>query len=163
MKAADLGNAVDLGLRRRSALDGPALRRISQLRMDSACVVVLDVLTEKASKRVLVQNGHVVEQFAAYAANPSLGDSVLLRALECRSPSPNAEISSRVSDPIREDRIVVENEKPRSGLFGKSLAKMLGHLGRGGVLCDSEVENLTSAVANHEPRIEAVGRPRWAR
>ena len=61
VKAADLWNANDIGIERRSALDGPALRRISQLRMDSVRVVVLDVLTEKTSKMVLIQDDHVIE------------------------------------------------------------------------------------------------------
>jgi hypothetical protein len=62
MEAADLGNADDLGLRRGSALDDPALRRISQLRVDAVCVVVLDVLAQKSSKMALVQDDHVVEK-----------------------------------------------------------------------------------------------------
>jgi hypothetical protein len=44
MKAADLGDAADLGIRRGVALGDSSLRRISQLRMDSICVVVLDVV-----------------------------------------------------------------------------------------------------------------------
>jgi len=82
MKAADLRNADDIGLRRGSALGSSALRRISQLRMDSVCVVVVDVLSEKASKMAFVQDDHVIEQFSPDAANPSLGDSVLPRAPE---------------------------------------------------------------------------------
>jgi hypothetical protein len=50
VKAADLWNANDIGIERRSALDGPALRCISQLRVDSIRVVVVDVRTKKAPK-----------------------------------------------------------------------------------------------------------------
>ena len=100
MKAADLGDAADLGIRRGAALGDSSLRRISQLRMDSICVVVLDVLTEKTSKTVLVQDDRVVEQFSACAPDPPLGDAVLPRAPESGSPRLDAKILNRVGDPV---------------------------------------------------------------
>ena len=61
MEPSDPRNANDLGRRRRSELSRPALRRISQLRMDSIGVVVVNVLAEQVSKMVLVQDDHVIE------------------------------------------------------------------------------------------------------
>jgi hypothetical protein len=63
-KAADPGSTDDPGLRRRWALVGPAHRRILQHRVDSLLVVVVEVFREKASKMVLVRDGHVIGLFA---------------------------------------------------------------------------------------------------
>ena len=45
--------------------------------MDAVVVVVIDVFAEKASKVVFVQDDHVIEQFSAYAPDPSLGNPIL--------------------------------------------------------------------------------------
>ncbi len=100
MKATDLGNADDSRLRQRPALNGPAIGRISKLRMDSVGVVVVDVLLEEASKVVLVQNDQVIEQLSPGAPNPSLSDPVLPRAPECSSPRLDPELSDCLIDAI---------------------------------------------------------------
>jgi len=61
MKATDSRQSNDLGLRRWSMLGGAAHRRILQLGVDSVGVVVVDVLAEKVSKVIFVQDDHVIE------------------------------------------------------------------------------------------------------
>ncbi len=78
---------------------------------------------------VLVQDDHVIEQLSPCAPNPSLRDPVLPRAPECRSLRLDAKILNRFANLIREDRIVIEDEKSRSRVVGKGLAKLLNDPG----------------------------------
>ena len=102
MQATDLGNSDDLGLRRWSMLGGSAYRRILQLGVDSVVVVVIDIFPKKASKVVLVQDDHVIQQLPASAANPSLGNPILPWTSKGRSSRGNSNVLDRFGDPFRE-------------------------------------------------------------
>jgi hypothetical protein len=66
--------------------------------VDTVGVAVVDVFLEKASKVVLMQDDHVIEQFSAYATDPPLGNSILPWASECGSPRLDSKALDRVSD-----------------------------------------------------------------
>ena len=100
MKATDSRFPDNLELRRRSVLSGSPDRRISQLSVDSVGVVVVDVLAEKLSKVVLVQDDHVIQQLSASVADPPLGDPILPRAPEGRSLRLDSKILDRLRDPF---------------------------------------------------------------
>jgi len=67
----------------------------------------------------------------------------------------------RFSDTIREDGIVIEDEKARSRVVWEGLAKLLDDPVRGRVLRDTEVEELTSAVSDHEPDVQEPESDGW--
>ena len=71
------GKPGDLRAGRRSRLEWPPVRRISQPSVNSVSVVVGDVFTKSPTQMVLVEHNHVVEQFAATSADPSFRDPVL--------------------------------------------------------------------------------------
>ncbi len=135
-------------------LGGAAHRRILQLGVDAACVVVVDVFSEKSLKVVLVQDDHVIEQFSACAPDPSLRDSVLPRASECRSLRLNSEMFDRLSDPFLKYGIVIVDEAPWRGVIRERLAELLHEPGRCRMRGDAEVDDLSSSVTDDEPGMQ---------
>ncbi len=81
-------------------LGGSPDRRISQLSVDSVSVVVVDVLAEKLSKVVLVQDDHVIQQLSASAADPPLGNPILPWTPKGRSLRLDSKILDQLSDPF---------------------------------------------------------------
>ncbi len=61
MKATNAGQSNNFGLRRQAVLGGSAHRRISELRVDSIDIVIVDVFAEKTVEVLLVQNDHVIQ------------------------------------------------------------------------------------------------------
>lgn len=54
--------------------------------MDAVSVVVVYAFSKKAAQMLLVQNDHVIQQFAASAFDPSFRNPVLPGTSEGRSP-----------------------------------------------------------------------------
>jgi hypothetical protein len=51
--------------------------------MSPVLVVITNVVLQQPSQVSLIQNNHVIEQVAPYAANPALGNAVLPRTAKC--------------------------------------------------------------------------------
>ena len=76
MESADLGQRDDAAMRR--WLDGARLGRILlEGEVSARPVVVPEVGSETTTEVSLVEDNHVVEQFASDGANDSLGEGVL--------------------------------------------------------------------------------------
>jgi hypothetical protein len=73
-------------------------------------VVVGDVLAEEPTEMSLVSDGDVVEELAAHAADPALGDAVLPRGAVGGPRRLDAEGSHRGDDLGGERRVAVEDE-----------------------------------------------------
>lgn len=52
-------------------------RVFPQPEMGSVLVIITDILSQQPSQVSLIQNNHVIEQVAPYAANPALRNSIL--------------------------------------------------------------------------------------
>src|SRR5258708_6270779 len=76
MESADLGQRDDAAMRRR--LDGARLGRILlEGEVSARPVVVPEVGSETTTEVPLVEDNHLVEQFASDGANDALGERVL--------------------------------------------------------------------------------------
>jgi hypothetical protein len=54
-----------------------------QSEMSPVLVVITNVVLQQSSQVSLIQNNHVIEQVAPYAANPALRNSILPGTAEC--------------------------------------------------------------------------------
>src|SRR2546427_6977934 len=88
---------------------------------------------------LLIYGDHVIQQFAAAAADPALGDTVLPRTSNCRSYSPNAHRANRGGNFAAVLGIVIQDKKLDWRLGRKSFAPLLRDPGAGGVAGKVEV------------------------
>jgi hypothetical protein len=97
--------------------------------VDSVGVVAVDVFAKKLSKMIPVQDDHVIQHLSPRAADPSLGDPILPRTPKGCSLRLDSKILDRLSDPFREYRVTIVDEKSWSRFFGESLAELLYYPG----------------------------------
>src|SRR2546422_10918875 len=81
---------------------------------------------------LLIYGDHVIQQFAAAAADPALGDTVLPRTSNCRSYSPNAHRANRGGNFAAALGIVIQDKKLDWRLGRERFAQHLGVSGVGG-------------------------------
>jgi hypothetical protein len=85
-----------------------------------------------------VQGDDVVQQLTSATANPAFRNSVLPWALDggLKASNPHGSNTSGTSNPVF--RIVIEDEKPGSGLIGKRFSQLLHNPDAGRMACDIE-------------------------
>src|SRR5664280_288316 len=136
----------------------PASRRLLlQPEVGSVVVIIGNVLGEESLQMALIQRDHVVEQVAAAASDPTLGDPIL-------PGTPN-----RGTDRCHVQRahrrwhfqailpVMVEYEKSGRGIVGKSFSQLLHDPGACGMASDVEVQDAAAIMADDE---EAVQNPK---
>src|SRR5438128_12654442 len=79
-------------------------------------MVVGNVLSQQSAKVTLVEEDGLIEQFATYASDPALCDTVLPRASEGRPRWAHAEGIHRCEDPVAEYRVAVEDQMAHGGI-----------------------------------------------
>jgi len=113
----------------------PRRCRLAEAQVRTVVVVVGDVLAEEPTKMPLVEDNDVVEELAAHAADPALGDGVLPRAAVGGPRRLDGEGPHRGDDLGGERRVAVEDEVTRSGVEWERLAELLDDPRRCGMLC----------------------------
>src|SRR5438094_8861162 len=99
-------------------------------------MIVRDVGREQSLQMLLIYGDHVIQQFAAAAADPALGDTVLPRTSNCRSYSPNAHRANRGGNFAAVLGIVIQDKKLDWRLVRKGAAQLLRDPGAGGMACN---------------------------
>ena len=103
---------------------------------------------------VFVQDDHVVEKFATYGTDNTLGRPVLPWAPECGPLWIDLEALDRTRDCMRENRVVVVDQVSMGWFIGERLAELLDHPTRSWILGDVEVENSSPSVIDREPDVQ---------
>src|ERR1035437_3369070 len=112
-------------LTRRRRADSPTRGLLAQPKMRSVSVIVRDVLGQKPPEMTLVQGDDVVKQLTSATANPALRNTVLPGALDGGLEASNAHGANRRGNFRTVFRIVIEDEKPGSGLIGEGFSQLL--------------------------------------
>ena len=103
----------------RRRADSSARGLLAQPKMRSVAMIVRDVLGQKPPEMAFVQGDDVVQQLTSAAANPAFRNTVLPGALDGGLEASNAHGANRRGNFQPVFRIVIEDEKPGSGLIGK--------------------------------------------
>src|ERR1035437_437666 len=136
----------------------PASRRLLvQPEVGSVVVIIGNVLGEESLQMALIQRDHVVEQVAAAASDPTLGDPILPGTPNRGTDRCHLQRAHRRWHFQSVLRIVVEQEKSGRGIVGKSFSQLLHDPGAGGMASDVEVHNAPAIMADDE---EAVQNPK---
>ena len=77
VQASDPRQTDDIGIRGRSILGPPAIRRVAKAGVHSFVVVVVDILAKESPQVLLVDHNHVIEKLSFDCSNASLCDPVL--------------------------------------------------------------------------------------
>ena len=85
------------------------------------CMVITNVIAKKSLQMVLVQSDDVVEEIAAAASDPALGNPVLPRAVDrgLHASHVHGSNGSGHLQPVL--LVVIKEEESGSGLIGKGL------------------------------------------
>ena len=122
--------------------------------MRAVLLVVADVLREQPFQMAFIEGDDVVQQVASAAAHPALGDAILPGT--CEGSANGMDIQGANSDrdfqPVL--GIAIEEQKPGSGIKGKSFPQLLDDPQACGVFGDVEVQNPSAVVADEEEAVE---------
>ncbi len=119
--------------------------------MDSILVVVVDVVAKKTSQVPLVDHDHVIQQFTSNGPDPALRSSILPRTSVCGPLGLDSELPDRLDEALREDRVVVVDQKPERVLVWECLSKLLNRPRRGWMRRDVDMPDLSPTVIDDEP------------
>jgi hypothetical protein len=92
-----------------------------QTKMCPVAVVVMDILAHQAFEMPLIEDNHMVEQFAAAVSDPALGDAILPRTAEAGSFWLDAEALDGIDDLFIELRAAIKDQVARRGVVRKCL------------------------------------------
>jgi hypothetical protein len=129
--------------------------------MRTILVIVSDVIREESLQVARVQWNHVIEQLAATASYPALGDTIL-------PGTPNRGLRTdyfhradcgRDVQPIL--GVMVEDHKLGSELVRERLSQLLHDPTARRMACDVEVHNTPTVVADEEEAVEHIKGERW--
>src|ERR1035437_9948011 len=136
----------------------PTSRRLLvQTEVGSVVVIIGNVLGEESLQMALIQRDNAVEQAAAAASDPTLGDTILPRTLNRGTDRCHLQRADRGWHFQSVLRIVVEYEKSGRGIAGKSFSQLLHDPGASGVASEVEVQNAPAIMTDDE---EAVQNPK---
>src|ERR1035437_513906 len=136
----------------------PASRRLLlQPEVGSVVVIIGNVLGEESLQMALIQRDRVVEQAAAPASDPTLGDTILPGTRNRGTGRCHLQRADRGWHFQSVLRIVVEYEKSGRPSVGKSFSQLLYDPGASGVASEVEVQNAPAIMTDDE---EAVQNPK---
>lgn len=124
--------------------------------MSAVVVVIVNVVSKKSLQMAFVESDDVVEQIAATASHPALGNPVLPGTLDRGLHASNLQSANGSRNIQSILLIVVEEQEPGRGLVGKCFAQLLGDPTAGRVRGDVEVQDATPVMANDEKAVEQV-------
>ena len=102
------------------------MRSVADRGVDAFRVVVRDVVSKQPCQVVFAQHDHVIEKLATNRSHEAFRCPVLPGTLKCRSLGMDSESRDRAGDLSREDRVVVEDEKPMPRVIGEGLSQLAG-------------------------------------
>src|ERR1035438_5209539 len=115
----------------------PTSRRLLvQTEVGSVVVIIGNVLGEESLQMALIQRDYVVEQVAAAASDPTLGDTILPGTLNRGTDRCHLQRADRGWHFQSVLRIVVEYEKSGRRIVGESFSQLLHGPSAGGMASD---------------------------
>ena len=122
--------------------------------MGAVLVVIRDIRREQAPQVRLIDGDHVIQQFAAAAANPPLRDSILPGATDCCVHRPHLHGANSSGHLSTVFAVVIEEEKPGCRFVGKGFAQLLHDPGGSRMASNVAVQNAPPIVGNEEEAVE---------
>src|ERR1019366_1055071 len=133
----------------------PASRRLLvQPEVGSVVVIIGNVLREESLQMSLIQRDYVVEQVAAAASDPTLGDPILPGTSNRGTDRCHVQRAHRRWHFQAILRVMVEQEKSRRGIIGKSFSQLLHDPGAGGMASEVEVQNAPAIMTDDEEAVQ---------
>src|SRR5208282_2439210 len=129
--------------------------------MRSISVIIGNVFLEQPFQVKLVEGNDVVQQVAAAAFDPSLGDTVLPGTPERRPDTTDVHRSCDERDLKPVLCISVKDQIFRRRPIWKCLAQLLSDPSARRMPCDVEVQDLATIVAEYEKAVEHSESHRW--
>ena len=131
--------------------------------MRAVVVMVGDVLGKETLQMPLVESNHVVEQLAAAAPHPTLGNTILPGTLEGGPHGVYLQRSNGCRDLCPVLRIPVMDQKSRSRPKRKRLPQLLDDPTARRMLGDVEVQDTPAIMADNKETVEHAECDRWHR
>jgi hypothetical protein len=136
-------------------------RFLAQPQMGSVFRVVADIFREQPFQMAFVNCDEVIQQFAAAAAYPTLCDSILPGTFERGADRTHHQGSNRCGDFQSILGITIQDDEPRSRSKWKCFSQLLDDPQACRMLCDVEVQDAPTIVADDEEAVEHTERNRW--
>jgi len=144
-------SAISAGISPSLTTSGCFLR---QPEVRSVIVIVVDVLNQEALEMPFVQGDHVVEQILTATPNPTLGNSVLPRALEARSLGLDIEALDHVDHFLIEVGTTIKDQISRRRIVGKCFAQLLNDPGTRRMFGNVPMKDAPPVVRDDEEAVE---------
>jgi hypothetical protein len=126
-------------------------------------VVRTDIFGEQSSQVPFVEGNHVIQEIAAAAPYPALGDPVLPRATDRRSDGGESHGFYSALNLGAELRVMTEDQISLPVIVRKCFSQLLRHSTTGWVPGEAEVQNATAVMSDDEETIENSEWDRWNR
>src|SRR5713226_919505 len=145
MESADLGQRTAAALL--GWLNGARLGRILlEHEMGARAVVVAEVAAQTTTEVSLVEDNHVVEQFASDGADQALGEGVLPRRARCGENLGRAHALHSLPKLAPEDAVAIAEQVGRRRVIGKCFDNLPHGPSGGGAIGHVEVHDLAATV-----------------
>ena len=127
---------------------------LCQCEISAVLVVVADVIIHETLEMLLVQNNHMIEQVAAAAADPALGDAVLPRTPKTGPLGLDAEALDRFDHLRIEAGAAIKDQVAGRRVIWKCLAQLLNYPCAGRMLGHIAMQDPPLVMRNDEEAIE---------
>ena len=120
----------------------------------SVRVIIRDVIPDQTAHVSFADDDYVIQQLSATAPDPTLGHSILPGACGADACRFDAVGGQEIAYLLAKLAITIENRVAVRTSFRKGLPQLLYYPGADGVLGDIEMEDLASAVFDHEKAVQ---------
>src|SRR6266849_2743459 len=136
-------------------LNGARLGRILlECEMGARAVVIEEVAAQTTTEVSLVEDNHVVEQFASDGANDSLGERVLPGRAWCGEHFGDADASHPSPKLVAVDVVAIAQEVTRRRFIGKCFDDLLRRPDGGGGIGDVEMYDSSAMMQQNHKHVE---------
>src|SRR5260370_71393 len=131
-------------------------RSLGQRNVSSVLVIIADVLIHEAFRMALIDNDHMVHQFAAATTDPTLRHTVLPRTSETGPLRLNTEALRRVGHLRVKSRVAIKDQIAGCRIVRERLTQLLNNPNTARVPSHIEMKNAPPVMRNHEEAVENV-------
>jgi hypothetical protein len=129
--------------------------------MGTVVVVVADIISEQTLQMAFIEGNDAIQQFAAATADPTLRHAILPRTFEGGPQGTHVQGSNSNGNFQSILGITIQYDELRSRSKWKCFSQLLDDPQACRMLCDVEVQNAPTIVADDEEAVEHTERNRW--